>query len=100
MSDWFDPHGEPMGEWVVIDRDQWQSIMVAAGGYDALSVFSSLTDPDGLHGPAQVYTAWGRRQDAAPLTDIANYKDRDGATESTRFRKYVLTPVSASKDGK
>lgn len=87
MSEWTDNDGLALGTWVEIERDEWRQVIEDAGGLEALTVFSSLTDPAGLYGPAQIYTAWGIADQPAPLVDI-----RDQKTDPTRtvLRKFVL----------
>jgi len=89
MSEWTDDDGQPLGEWVEVDREEWWTLMEAAGGYDALTVFSSLTDPEGVYGRPQVYTAWGRRDDDTPLADIRDYRDDEGRTVRQVFRRFA-----------
>lgn len=89
MSEWTDEDGRPLGSWVEIGRDEWWPTIEQAGGLKALAVFSSLTDPEGVYGPAQIYTAWGRREDDAPLVDICDFKADDGTTERQVCRKFA-----------
>lgn len=96
MSEWTDDDGRPLGEWVEISQAEWVALMEAAGGYGALSVFSSLTDPDGVYGPAQVYTAWGRSGDDVPLADIRNLLTA-GRTTRKVFRRFDPMPSTAGR---
>lgn len=89
MSDeWTDSEGNSLGDWQEITREEYARLF---GGED-LTVFSSLTDPEGTFGIRQVYTAWGRQGSDAPLIDIRDYKGEDGRTERQVCRKFV--PVS------
>jgi hypothetical protein len=89
-SQWLNAEGVSLGEWVPISAEEWRSIVVAAGGLEALSVFSSLTDPEGVYGPRRIYTAWGHRNEEAPLVDICDDKADDGTTTTLRtLRKFV-----------
>lgn len=87
--DWLDADDRPLGGWVEIDRDAWRRIVRVVGGLERLSVFSTLTDPDGFYGTPQIYTAWGPRKGPNPLIDIRDYKAADGTTERTVFRRFV-----------
>lgn len=85
-----DDDGEPpLGDWVEIGIDEWRRLIAEAGGLEALSVFSSLTDPEGVYGSPQVYTAWGRREDGHPLVDVRDLKGDDGRTVRSTFRRFV-----------
>lgn len=91
MIEWTDDDGRPLGEWVEVDREEWVAILEREGGFSALSVFTTLTDPGGQYGEPQVYTAWGRRGDDVPLVDICDYKDPvDGQTTSQTFRMFKI----------
>lgn len=92
MSDWRDGDGELLGDWEVVTDREWARIFDEAGGYDALTVFASLTDPEGDYGEPQVYTAWGRPDDDVPLLDICDYGEPGfGSRDWTRrvTRKFV-----------
>lgn len=86
-SAWTNDDGEPLGGWVVVSHDEYRRIVTDAGGYTELSVFSTLTDPDGVYGRPQIYTAWGRAVDDVPLVDIRDYVDED---KRQVFRRFVL----------
>lgn len=62
---WTDEDGEPLGGWLETSHEELQRIVADAGGLDALTVFSTYTNP-----PWEVYTAWGQSDDDAPLVDI------------------------------
>jgi hypothetical protein len=95
---WTDSEGDPLGGWVVIDRDEWRRIVESAGGLMALGVFSALTDPEGCYGEPQIYTAWGHRDQDVPLVDIRDTKfDGPGRTpERQVFRRWVSFTGRAS----
>lgn len=57
-------HHYPTGHWEQATCDEYVEAMRAAGGYEALSVWSSCTDIDGQYGRPMVYTCWGHRDDA------------------------------------
>lgn len=86
--EWADEEGRPLGVWVEVERDEWQELIRTAGGLEALTVFSTLTDPDGCYGPAQVYTAWGARESDVPFVDACDYKGADGRTERQVLRRF------------
>ncbi len=88
---WTDDEDRPYGGWVPIEVDEYLAIIAGAGGLAVLSVFSTLTDPDGCYGRPQVYTAWGRDDDPHPLVDVRDYKE-DGETVEQIRRKFVLVP--------
>jgi hypothetical protein len=73
-------------DWTVISRQEYDQIV---GSTDDLQVFATITDPEGVYGPAQVYTAWGRRGDDDPLVDIRDWKDGAGATVEQVCRRFV-----------
>lgn len=89
MGEWTSDDGDSLGDWVEVAPEEWKAIFLGAGGFELLSVFSSLTDPDGRYGRPQIYTCWGRRDDDAPLVDIRDYKASDGKTEKRILRKFV-----------
>lgn len=96
---WTDDDDRPLGEWVEVSRDEWRQVVGDAGGLKALSVFSSLTDPDGEYGEPRIYTAWGFRELDFPLVDICDY----GGTrppERQVFRKFVARAPVAVSDGR
>jgi hypothetical protein len=97
VEPWTDEEGRPLGSWIEITVEEWREIIAAAGGLGALSVFSSLTDPEGVYGPRQVYTAWGRRESRSPLVDIRDYKNEDGTSESFVCRKFVAVDALVGK---
>jgi len=85
---WTDSDGIPLGGWVEVEHREWLRLIADAGGIQALTVFSSLTDPDGRYGPARVYTAWGMPGADAPLVDIRDYKGVTGMTVRSVLRKF------------
>lgn len=85
---------EGLGTWQVIGLEEWRKLIADEGGVRSLVVFSSLTDPEGTFGPAQIYTAWGRYGDPMPLVDVRDYKAEDGSTERSIFRKFVSAPAA------
>lgn len=89
--DWTDDEDRPLGGWVEISLDELRGIVADAGGLRALSVFATLTDPDGDYGPAQIYTAWGHPDAPHPLVDMRDYYNNGheaGCTKSI-LRKFV-----------
>lgn len=64
----------PAPQWEVITRAEYDAAIEAAGGYDAITVFSCLTDPDGVYSGGRIYTAWGLRGADVPLVDICSEK--------------------------
>lgn len=94
MSEWTDDDGVPLGRWVVIDQPEWRALVGANGGLGALTVFSSLTDLEGVYGPPQVYTSWGIRGENVPLVDVREYRDDEGHTERTEFKKFERRAAS------
>lgn len=92
-DEWLDEHDEPFGGWVRVSGEELRGIVADAGGLDALTVYSSLTDPDGCYGRPQIYTAWGRYDDGHPLVDMCDYKE-DGCTVETICRKFVRAAPS------
>lgn len=91
---WTDEEGRPLGGWVKIGRDEYRATIAHAGGLEALSVFSTLTDPEGVYGAPRVYTAWGRRDAAHPLVDVDDLKE-NGITVETTFRRFVTVPATS-----
>jgi hypothetical protein len=86
--EWTDDDGEPLGVWVEIGLEEWRDTIESVGsGIDALQVFSTLTDPDGTYGEPRIYTAFGRRDDDAPLVDICDFKD----PKRRVYRRFVRT---------
>lgn len=88
---WTDADGEPLGGWVEIDREEYMRLIEEAGGYWSLTVFSSLTDPEGQYGEPTIYTAWGHKGDYHPLVDIRDtgMDGHGGLPERQTFRKFV-----------
>lgn len=94
--EWTDEDGEPLGDWAEITDAEWSAIVTNAGGLQALTVFSTLTDPDGTYGRPTIYTAWGRPDDPVPLVDIRDDKlDKDAALERT-LRRFIPREESCS----
>lgn len=88
MNEWLDDDGRPLGHWEEVTRDDYIAIKEAAGGVQCLDVFATLTDPDGVYGPKQVYTAWGIHGHDVPLIDRRTENlDDDEPTDT--FRKFV-----------
>lgn len=86
MSRWTDEDGEPLGDWLEITFEEQQRIVQDAGGLDALTVFATFTDP-----PYEVYTAWGRPDDDAPLIDTRTLDwHKPGPPKREVYRKFVL----------
>lgn len=57
-------------QWEEITRAEYDQAIEQAGGYDAVTVFSTLTDPEGVYSGGRIYTAWGVRGADVPLVDI------------------------------
>lgn len=87
MSEWTDPDGNSLGEWEEIPREEYWEIFKRER--DDLTVFSTLTDPEGNYGIRQIYTAWGYKEEDVPLIDIRDYKTEDGGLERQICRKFV-----------
>lgn len=85
MSEWTDPDGNSLGEWEEIPREEYWELFERG----KLTVFSTLTDPEGCYGVPRIYTAWGYKGDDAPLIDICDYKGEDGKTERQVCRRFV-----------
>lgn len=98
MSEWTDHDGVPLGSWEKATTQEWRQIIADAGGLEALTVVSSLTDPEGTYGPPQIYTAWGRRGDDVPLVDIRDFKARDGSVKERILRKFMPTVPTSPKE--
>lgn len=93
MSEW------EGGRWVEISEDEFCCTVALEGGLEALTVFSSLTDPDGIYGPRQVYTAWGIKGSNVPLVDIRDYKFADGSTDRRVVRRFAALATVSSEEG-
>lgn len=61
-------------QWEPITRAEYDQAITDAGGYDALTVFESLTDPEGVYSGGRIYTAWGLKDADVPLVDICKEK--------------------------
>lgn len=85
---WTDSNGNPLGAWTDMDSADFWAFIEAEG--ENLVVFSSLTDPGGVYGPPQIYTAWGFRDEDAPRVDIRDYKDERGRTIRQVCRRFAL----------
>ena len=62
-----DDEGEEIGEtgrWVEVTCREYQACMVGAGGYDALTVFGSMT------GEFENYTCWGLKDRVTPVCAV------------------------------
>jgi hypothetical protein len=83
MGDYFCPRcDQRLGEWVKIDRAEYLSIIENAGGIEQLKPFATFTDPD-----QEIYTAWGREDEDAPLVDCREIRWTD--PPESHFRKFV-----------
>jgi hypothetical protein len=86
-------------QWEEITRDEYFQAIEQAGGYDALSVFSSLTDPDGVYSGGRIYTAWAIRGADVPLVDACKerplsdpiYEPSNWQTWPETYRRFIGT---------
>jgi len=91
QSDWLDAEGESLGDWLPITRDEYVGVIQQAGGIDALTVAASLTDPDGVYGEPQIYTAWAMKDEDVPLVD---HRDYPGQPERTVYRRFLYRGIA------
>jgi hypothetical protein len=62
------PIGEVRGYWIDASCSEYNDAVVAAGGLDKLTVWSSLTDLDGQYGSPFIFTCWGEKtEDGHPV---------------------------------
>jgi hypothetical protein len=76
-----------LGDWLAITREEYVGVMERAGGLRALTVAATLTDPDGVYGEPQVYTAWALPNEDVPLVDRRTYPDRPKGSDI--YRRFI-----------
>jgi len=92
QSDWTDSEGESLGEWLPISREEYVGVIQQAGGLQALTVAATLTDPDGVYGEPQVYTAWALPDEEVPLVDRRTYPDRSEGRDV--YRRFLYRGIA------
>lgn len=94
-TSWTDDDGRPYGDWVEINEDELAAILLEAGDCAALTVFSSLTDPDGCYGRGRIYKALGYLGGLYPLVDVTDDYDHglEGGVTRRIMRKFVPVPA-------
>lgn len=85
--------------WVQITCAATEAVMCAAPGY--ITVFSTITDPDGLYGPALNYTEWGIKSEDQPLlrTYIWPQDDDKPCEHWINTKANVAAQAEAEKEG-
>lgn len=72
---------DPRGHWIHATCDAYQRAIASAGGTENLSVWSTLTDPDGQYGSPFIFTCWGSKHaDGNPVA-------ADGGHPSARWSR-------------